>query len=147
VALSAACTGGDEDLIARRLDEIAQTVSVEERETPMIRQARATRLTNYLTPDAVIDIGAPFSPVSGRDAVARAAAQVRVPAGGVTVEFHEVRVTVDNETRRALATATASVMAGVAVGGELLQMRELIMVLTEISDEWLIEKVELVAIR
>ena len=146
-AVSTACGRSDEDRIRRRLEELAQTVSVEDRETSMIRQARATRLTTFLTLDADVDVGAPFSPVSGRDAVARVAAAVRVPAGGVRVEFNEVRVTLDNQTRRALATATASVMAGTAVGGELLQVRELDMVFNEIDGEWLIEQVQLVAIR
>ncbi|MDP7478319.1 MAG: nuclear transport factor 2 family protein [Vicinamibacterales bacterium] len=141
VAVTAACAGGDEDRIRHQLEDIAQTVSVEARETPMIRQARAARLTTYLTADTNIDLGAPFSPVAGRDAVARAAAQVRVPAGGVTVEFDEVRVTVDDQTRRALATATASVKAAAGVGGELLGVRELTVVLSEIGGEWLIEQV------
>ena len=83
----------------------------------------------------------------GRDAVLRAAAVVRVPAGGVTVEFNDVRVTVDTQTRRALATVTVSVMAGAAVGGQLLQARELDMVFSEVGGEWLIERVQLVGIR
>ena len=147
VAVSTACARSDEDRIRHRLEELGQTVSVEDRETPMIRQVRATRLTIYLTPDANVDVGAPFAPVAGRDAVARVAAAVRVPAGGVTVEFNELRVTVDTQTRRALATATASVSAGVADGGELLQARELNMVFSEIGGEWLIEQVRLVGIR
>ena len=146
-AVSGACAPSDEDRIRRRLEELAQTVSVENRETPLIRQARASRLTTYLTPDANIDVGAPISPVVGRDAVAGVAAAVRVPAGGVTVEFNEVRVTVDDRTRRALATATVSVTAGAAVGGELLQTRELNMVFSEIGGEWLIERVRLVGIQ
>ena len=141
VAVSTARTRSDEDPIRHRLQELGQTVSVEDRETPMIRQVRATRLTTYLTPDANVDVGAPFAPVAGRDAVAR------VAAGGVTVEFNELRVTVDTQTRRALATATASISAGVAVGGELLQARELNMVFSEIGGEWLIEQVRLVGIR
>ena len=63
------------------------------------------------------------------------------------VEFDEVRVTVDTQTRRALATATVSVLAGAAVGGQLLQVRELDMVFSEIGGEWLIEQVRLVGIR
>ena len=105
------------------------------------------RLTSYLTPDANVDVGAPFSSVVGRDAVQRVAAAVRVPAGGVRVEFNEVRVTLDTQTRRALATATASVMAGAAVGGQLLQARELEMVFIEVDGEWLLERVRLVGLR
>ncbi len=141
VAVSTACTRSDEDRIRRRLDELAQTVSIEDRETPMIRQARATRLTTYMTLDATIDVGAPFLPVAGRDAVLRMAAEVRVPAGGVIVEFTDVRVTVDTRTRRALVTTLALVMAGAAVGGEQLQARELDMVFSEIGGEWLVEQV------
>ena len=63
------------------------------------------------------------------------------------VEFNEVRVTVDTQTRRALATTTVSIMAGAAVGGQLLQARELEMVFSEIGGEWLIERVRLVGIR
>jgi hypothetical protein len=70
-----------------------------------------------------------------------------VPVGGVTVEFNDVRVTVDTQTRRALATVTVSVMAGAAVGGQLLQARELAMVFSEVGGEWLIERVQLVGIR
>ena len=146
-AVSTGCARSDEDRIRRRLEELAQTVSIEDRETPMIRQARATRLTSYLTPDATIDVGAPFSPVAGREAVLQVAAAVRVPAGGVRVEFTEVRVTVDTQTRRALATVTASVTAGVAFGGEQLEARELDMVFSEIGGEWFVEQVRLVGIR
>ena len=113
----------------------------------LIRQARATRLTTYLTPDATVDVGAPFSPVAGRDAVLRVATSVRVPAGGVVVQFNEVRVTVDTRTRRAVATAIASVSAGAVVGGELLQARELDMVFGEVGGQWLIEQVRLVGVR
>jgi hypothetical protein len=140
-AMSTACTRSDEDRVRRRLDELAQNVSIEDRETPLIRQARAARLTTYMTPDATIDVGAPFSPVAGRDAALRVVAEVRVPAGGVTVEFTEVRVTVDTRTRRALATVTAALTAGAAFGGEGLEMRELDMVFSEIGGEWLVEQV------
>jgi hypothetical protein len=94
-----------------------------------------------MTPDATIDVGAPFSPVAGRDAVLRVAETVRVPAGGVRVEFTEVRVTVDIRTRQALAIATAVLTSGVAFGGDELQMRELNMVFSEIDGEWLVEHV------
>ena len=147
VAVSVACAGSDEDRIRHQLDELAQTVSIEDQETPMIRQARATRLASYLTPDVNVDVGAPFPPVMGRDAVAEVAAAVRVPAGGVRVAFTEVRVTIDSATRRALATVTVSVMADAAVGGELLQVRELTLVFSDIAGEWIIEQVRLVGIR
>ena len=147
VAVSTACARSDEDRIRRQLEELAQTISLEDGATPMIRQAWATHLTTYLTPNANVDVGAPFSPVVGRDAVQRVAAAVRVPAGGVRVEFNEVRVTLDTQTRRALVTATASVMAGAAVGGQLLQARELEMVFSEIGGEWLLERVRLVGLR
>lgn len=142
-----ACARSDEDRIRGQLDEVAQIVSVEDRETPLIRQARASRLVTYLTADADVDVGAPFSPVAGRDAVARVAAAVRVPAGGMSVEFRDVRMTVDDPTRRALASATAVVTAGADVGGELLQARELEMVFSEIDGQWLIAQVRLVGIR
>jgi hypothetical protein len=64
-----------------------------------------------------------------------------VPAGGVTVEFTEVRVTVDTRTRRALATVTAALTAGAAFCGEGLEMRERDMVFSEIGGEWLVEQV------
>ncbi len=44
-------------------------------------------------------------------------------------------------------TAIASVMAGPAVGGQLLQARELEMMFSEIGGEWLIERVRLVGLR
>ena len=146
-AVSSACARSDEDRIRRRLEELAQIVSIEDSATPMIRQALATHLATYLTPDANVDVGAPFSPVVGRDAVRRVAATVRVPAGGVRLEFNDVRVTVNTQTRRALATGTVSVMAGAAVGGQLLQARELDIVFSEVGGEWLIERVRLVGIR
>ena len=146
-AVASACVASDEERIRRQLEELAQTVSVEARETLLIRQARATRLTTYLTLDADVDVGAPLSPVFGRAAVLRVAATMRVPEGGVTVRFDGVRVTVDTQTRRAIATAVASVTAGPSIGGELLQARELNMVFSEIGGEWLIERVRLVGIR
>ena len=79
LAASTACARSDEERIRRQLEELAQTVSVEDTATPMIREARATHLTTYLTPAANVDGGAPFSPVVGRDAVRQVAAAVRVP--------------------------------------------------------------------
>ena len=145
-AVSGACTRGDEDLIRSLLEDLGQTVSIEDNATPMIRQARATHLTTYLTPDADVDVGLPFSPVVGRDAVRQVAAEVRVPSGGVRVEFNGVRVTLESHTRRALVTASVSIMAGEAVGGQLLQSRELDMVFSEIAGDWLIVRVRLVGI-
>ena len=140
-ALSTACARSDSDQINRRLAALAQIVSVEDQETPMIRQARATHLSTYLTTDANVDVGAPFSPVSGRDGVGRMAATVQVPAGGVRVEFTDVRVTVDTQTGHALAIVIASVTSGTAPGGEPLQARALNMVFSEVGGEWLIERV------
>ena len=72
---------------------------------------------------------------------------MRVPSGGVAVEFNGVRVTLESQTRRALVTANVSVMAGESIGGQLLQVRELDMVFSEIAGDWLIERVRLVGIR
>ena len=146
-AVSGACARSDEDRIRSRLEDLAQTVSIEDSATPMIRQARATHLATYLTSDADVDVGLPFSPVVGRDAVQQVAAVVRVPSGGVRVEFNGVRVTLESQTRRAFVTASVSVMAGEAVGGQLLQVRDLDMVFSEITGDWLIERVRLVGIQ
>ena len=145
--VSGACARSDEDRIRSRLEDLAQAVSIEDSAIPMIRQARATHLTTYLTPDADVDVGLLFSPVVWRDAVQQVAAMVRVPSGVVRVEFNGVRVTLESQTRRAFVTVSVSVMAGEAVGGQLLQVRELDMVFSEIAGDRLIEQVRLVGIR
>ena len=140
-AIVTACAGSDEQRIARRLSELAETMSIEDRETPMIRQARARHVATLVAPDASVDLGPPFPPVRGHPEVVRLAAEVRVPAGGVAIALDGLRVTVDEPTRRALATVTAVVQAAPEVGGELLASRELDVVLGEVAGEWIVEGV------
>ena len=140
--VSSACARSDEDRIRRRLEGLAQVVSIEDSATPMIRQALATHLTTYLTPDANVEIGAPFSPVVGRDAVRGGGG-----GGAGAGRWRAGRVRRRAGDGRRLATVIVSVMAGPAVGGQLLQARELEMVFSEVGGEWRIEWVRLVGIR
>ena len=135
------CAATDEARIERRLDELTQAASIEDRETPMIREARARMLGAMLAPDVDVDLGAPFTPVAGQDAVIRMATQVRVPSGGVRVGVEQVRVTVDEPTRRAIASLTARLEYGEEVGGDLIATRALDVVFSEIGGEWLVQRV------
>ena len=108
-----------------------------------ISTVRSAKLLQRLTELGLVHAGdeSPSLSEDGRDAALRVVAELRVPAGGVTVEFTEVRVTVDTRIRRALATVTAALTAGAAFGGEGLEMRELDMVFSEIGGEWIVEQV------
>lgn len=142
-----ACGGSDEDRIAGRLEELAQTVSIEGLEAPMIREARAQRLVTLLAPDVSVDLGAPLTPARGADEVARLVTQVRVPPGGVAIELDGVQVTLDESGRRALANLTVRVMAGPEVGGELLATRVFEAVFVEVAGEWVAERVQFVDVQ
>ena len=144
---TAGCGGSDEDRIAGRLAELVDTLSIESLETPMIREARAQRLGTFVTPDVSVDLGPPLSPALGQNEVVQLATGVRVSPGGVVVELDGVRVTVDEPTRRALATLTVRVLAGPQVGGELLETRAFEVVLAEMRGEWLVESAQFVDAR
>ena len=101
----------------------------------------------YLGPDVDFDAGAPLLPVQGRDRVSQMAVEVRAPSSGASIAFADVRVTIEPETRQALATLTALVSDGESVGGDLRDSRTLNVMFAEIGGEWLVQQVRFVGYR
>lgn len=129
--------------IRQRLDELAETASIEAGEPPLVRMSRAARIGRYFIEDAVVDLGDPFRPIRGREAVIGAAARIPVRQEGVTFEFVDVQVVVppDEQTATVRLTAQSSGL-DFRTGDHVIEARELDMTLRQLEGEWLIARVD-----
>ena len=128
----------EERRIGRQLDELAEAVSVEADETDLVRLATAARVGRFFTEDATIEVGDPYPPLSGRDAVLAAAARARTVLRPMTVELDDVEVAVaDDGTARATTAATLSFRHPQS-GQPTTDARDLELVLRKVEGVWLI---------
>lgn len=173
-AFAAGCTllSSEERKIARRLDGLADRVSADSEENPVIQMAGAARLGQYFTEDVVIDVGGGSEPIRRRDSVTALAAQARAAIQGLKVNFEDVDITVSasdtatahltlvvsgRERNRAASSPDAgSTGAGVQGGGGPglglqgvgapslgFDARELAITFKQVDGEWFIAHVEI----
>ena len=141
------CGGGDERAIRARMDSIAQALTVPANEGELGRIARIASLSSGLAETIEISTGVTTSAGAtgseefvGRDAVLGLAARWAPPAGGVTVEFVDVQVTLGGGAATAQVYCTAQAMSGPAER-PLVDARELTVGLSKIDGEWLVSSV------
>ena len=132
----------EETGVRRQLDSLAETASVEPGETALIRAARAARVALHFTELTRLDLGEPYQPIEGRDALTGLAAAMRLPTGGVMVEIASADVTLDDAGTRATVEMTAEVESATAAGDRLLDGREFLVRLVKVDGEWLIEEMQ-----
>lgn len=141
------CGGGDERAIRTRMDAIAQSLTVPANEGELGRVARIASLRNGLAENIEISTGVATSPGArvpqefvGRDAVLGLAARWAPPAGGVTVEFVDMQVTLDGGGTTAQVYCTAQATSGPAER-PLVDARELTIGFSKIEGAWLVTSV------
>ena len=100
---------------------------------------RGARLAAFFTAEASVDLGPPFPPAAGRDALAALAAALVVPAGGLRIALLDAEVGVDR--RLLLANAAVTLRAASADGGEVLGERTYEVALRQRDGAWLIHDV------
>ena len=135
-------SGGEEARVRARLHEAAGAVSELSRETGLGRLARAAGFARLLDP--AIRVAAPDGrAIEGRDAVLAFVTRL-AGAEPVTVELADLEVRLDDDERRAAATATALVEGGGRLARETAG-QELRFDLRRVEGEWVIAAVEAVA--
>lgn len=124
-----------ERVITRRLHELAELLSVPEREGDVDRLARVAQLKAFFTPDIQVQVGDAAPAVLSRDALMGVAATWRSTAGPQTIRVTESQVTVDSETG-AGARVTVELVGRDATGAEMRDVRAIQMRLAQSEDEW-----------
>jgi hypothetical protein len=141
------CGDSDERAIRNQLSTIAEALTVPANDGELGRVARIAAVRNVLAPDITVSTGVPARPgaqiqpeLVGRDAVLALAARWVPPPGGVTVEFVDVQVTLDDSRVNAQVYCTARVSSG-PEDRPLVDARELTVGFTKIDGTWLIASV------
>lgn len=135
---------GPDQIIKRRLEQLAQTASVTGDEGLLAKAAHVQKLTTFFTPDVeiVIDIPGQYNAeISGLDELTRTAAAARSMGKSIKVEFLDVTVTIAADQN----SAQAHMIGEVHVTGERgLQVQELSAQLRKVDGQWLINRAETV---
>lgn len=147
VTFAAACGDSDERAIKNQMSAIAESLSVPENDGELGRIARLAALRNVLAPDIAVSTGASTRPgaevppeLVGRDAVLALAGRWVPPAGGVTIEFVDMQVTLDANRATAQVYCTARISSG-PDERPVVDARELTIGFSRIDGSWLISSV------
>lgn len=129
----------DESEALAPVRELARAAAVEAGAPGPMGADRATGLAAFLTEEASVDLGPPFAPAEGREAVAATVAALVVPAGGLRITLVEADESVDG--RLLLANATVTLRATSADGLEVWGVRTYELALRQRDGAWLIHDV------
>ena len=133
-----------EQVIRKRLGELAQAASFSSKEAPLASLANSATLASFFTDDVefILDVpGHSQQKVSGRDQLLQAAMSARSALGGLSVEFLDINVIVGPDKTSAVADLTAK---GRVQGEPDLLVQELKLTLKKIQGHWLISRLETV---
>jgi hypothetical protein len=141
------CGDSDERAIRNQMSAIAEALTVPANDGELGRVTRLAAMRSVLAPEITISTGAGGRPggqvpqeVVGRDAVLALAGRWAPPPGGVTVEFVDMEVTLDDSRVNAQVYCTARVSSG-SKERPLVDARELTAAFTKIDGMWLITSV------
>ena len=147
VAAVTGCGGGDERAIRNQMSAVAEALTVPANDGELGRVARIAAVRNVLAPDIRVSTsvtappGAQVPPeLIGRDAVLALAGRWVPPPGGVTIEFVDVQVTVDDSRVNAQVYCTARVSSG-PEARPIVDARELTVGFSKIDGTWLLTSV------
>jgi hypothetical protein len=135
---------GPEKIIRRRLVELARTASATPDESNLARLAAARQVVGYFANNVEMKVDSPrFGPRSSmdREEMMQLAVYARSRAGGLTVAFPDITVTVARGSQAAVANVTVEVKAGAEPDSF---MQEMKFTLRKIDGQWLITRVETV---
>ena len=141
------CGDGDERAIRNQMSAVAEALTVPANDGELGRVTRIAVVRNVLAPDIRVSTTATARPdarvppeLIGRDAVLALAGRWVPPPGGVTVEFVDVQVTLDNSRVNAQVYCTARVSSG-PEARPIVDARELTVGFSKIDGTWLITSV------
>jgi hypothetical protein len=144
VVLAIGCGDSDERAIRNQMSSIAKTLTVPANDGELGRIARIAALRNVLAPDIHVSTamsarpGAAVPPeLVGRDAVLALVGRWVPPPGGVTVEFVDVQVTLDDSRTTATVYCTAKASSG-PDERPLVDARELTIGFAKMDGAWLV---------
>ena len=135
---------GPEQIIRKRLTQLAETASSTGNEGALARLAHAQKLTSFFTPDVeiIIDMPGQYShTINGADELMQAAAAARSLGTPVQIELLDVTIVLgpDQQTAEAHMTGKATVP-----GDRTPQVQELKAQLQKVEGQWLIKRAETV---
>ncbi|HZR17798.1 MAG TPA: hypothetical protein VFE51_10760 [Verrucomicrobiae bacterium] len=131
-----------QQVIRKRLSQLAAAASIAPNEAPLVKLAKAQRLSTFFAMDARVNVDIPGRAVqgfNGRDEIQQAAIGARAILNTLKVEFVDVVVEVgpDKKSARAHLTATANLP-----GEKIPEVQELEIGFTNIDREWLINQAQ-----
>src|SRR5512134_3438871 len=147
LAAAIGCGDSDERAIENQMSALAEALTLPANDGERGRFGRSAAVRNVLAPDITVSTGVTARPggqvppeVVGRDAVLALAGRWVPPPGGVTVEFVDVQLTVDDSRVNAQVYCTARVSSG-PKEQPLVDARELTVGFSKIDGTWLITSV------
>lgn len=140
-----ACGSGEERAIRNQMSLIAESMTVPANDGELGRVARIATLRRALAPDvrvyvAGVSRGSQPSEIAGRDAVLALAGRWIPPAEGVSVEFLDVQVTLDEGGTSARVYCTARASSGTPER-PVVDARELTVSFSKIDGTWMVTAV------
>lgn len=108
------------------------------------RLARAARLRDEFAPDVTVDAGAPYSRITGREAIIGSAARLGGAGRSLALRFDDVEITVDDGGQRAQANLTAEGRVTDPTGSQSFDARELNVEFRRLESRWVVSAVTLV---
>lgn len=132
--------------IQRTLNGLADALSHDPPATSLSAISAASAIREYFAADVVIEAGAPFSALRGRDAVLGAAARLHAAVPALLVEFVDVRIALGPDRTDATVDCTATATISNRGGQQTVDARELILTMTRVDGRWVIESAKLVEV-
>ena len=132
-----------EKIIRNRIGELGKAVSFSANEGELAKVYNASALGGFFTPDVrvTVEVYHSYHTINGRDDLLRAAMGARSTLSSLSVEFPDIKVTVDPDRTSAVVLLTAK---GKVPGERDFYLQELRMRLTKVKRAWLINQVETV---
>jgi len=132
-----------EELIRKRLGELAKAASFTSNEGLLAKAFNASRLGEFFTPDVQVTVNVPGSQrtLNGRDELLQAALGARSEVGSLSIQFPDIKVVVAPDQDTAVVNLTAR---GKVAGQRDSYLQELRLRMTKIKREWLINQIETV---
>ena len=130
-----------ERTIKNRLRGLAEILSVPVNDGDLGRVTRVAQLRHYFADDVQVRAGG--SEITSRDALLGVVGSWKPPAGGWTIEFVDMQVTVGQESTTAQVYLTAKISGQDAQTGEAtLDAREANLTMSKPGSEWVVTGVE-----
>jgi hypothetical protein len=133
-----------EQVVRKRLAELAQAASIAPNESPLARLANSQKLIGFFTRDVEVAVDVPgqsLQTFSGRDALSEAVTGARSCLQSLKIQFLDVHVALGEDRQTAIVNLTAIAR----MPGEKDPVpQEMKLSLKKIDGDWLVQKVETV---